>query len=448
MQAITTLKISISGVRGVVGESLTPDLLTRFSQAFGTYVGQGRIVVGRDTRASGEMVRQAVVAGLLSTGCRIIDLGVCPTPTVQFSVRRLAAQGGIAITASHNPPEWNALKFIGPEGLFLDGGHARELLDIYHQGDYLRVSGSRMRPVEMMPQATGEHIRKIVQMLGRLPEGTRKPRVVLDSGNGAGCILTPQLLDELGAEVIGLHLTPDGRFPRPAEPLPENIGALCDAVRRHGADIGFAQDMDADRLAVVSETGEPIGEELTLILATQFVLGKEKGPVVTNLATTHALETVAARFGSKVIRTPIGEANVAKGMQRHQAVIGGEGNGGVIYPPINFARDSLVGIALILHLLAQSGKTVSQLVAELPPCFMVKKRLSVPSQRIAEMLARIRREYGSYPMDTRDGVKVTLPNGWFIVRGSNTEPVVRLVAEASTEEAATLIASRIGDEFS
>ena len=443
MQAITTLKISISGVRGVVGESLTPDLLARFAQAFGTYVGQGRIVVGRDTRTSGEMVRQAVVAGLLSTGCRISDLGICPTPTVQFSVRRMGAQGGIAITASHNPPEWNALKFIGPEGLFLDGDHARELLDIYHQGDYLKVPGMRMRPVEVMPFATGEHVAKILQTLGKLPAGIRKPRVVLDCGNGAGCLLTPQLLEALGADVTCIHVTPDGRFPRPAEPLPENITALCQSVRAHQADVGFAQDMDADRLAVVSETGEPIGEERTLVLATQFVLGRKPGTVVANLATTHALEAVAARFGSKVIRTPIGEANVAKAMQRHKAVIGGEGNGGVIYPPINFARDSLVGIALILHLLAESGKTISQLVAELPACFMVKKRLTFPAHRLAEVLARLKREYATYPVDTRDGIKVILPGGWFIVRGSNTEPVVRVVAEAATEAAAERIATKV-----
>ena len=443
MQAIPTLKISISGVRGVVGESLTPALLARFAQAFGTYVGHGRVVVGRDTRTSGEMVRQAVVSGLLSTGCRIIDLGVCPTPTVQLTVRRLSAQVGIAITASHNPPEWNALKFIGPDGLFLDGGHARELLDIYHQGDYTKVPGSLMRPVELMPQAAEEHVRKIVQVLGPLRGDARRRRVVIDACNGAGSILTPRLLKELGTEVIGIHVTPDGRFPRPAEPLPENIGALCQAVQKHQADVGFAQDMDADRLAVVSELGQPIGEERTLVLAAQFVLGRTPGPVVANLATTHALEAVAARFECKVYRTPVGEANVAKAMQRYKAVIGGEGNGGVIYPPINFARDSLAGIALILHLLAESGQSVSQLVQGLPPCCMVKQRLSFPSHRIGEVLARVKREYAAYPTDVRDGIKVTLPEGWFIVRGSNTEPVIRVVAEALSEEAATKIAAAI-----
>ena len=446
MQAIPTLKISISGVRGVVGESLTPTLLTRFSQAFGTYAGMGRIVVGRDTRTSGQMVRQAVVAGLLSTGCRIIDLGVCPTPTVQLTVRRLAAQGGIAITASHNPPEWNALKFVGPDGLFLDGNHARELLDIYHQGDYTKVGGALMRTVELMPRAAEDHVRRIVEMLGPLRGRERRIKVVVDSGNGAGSLLALRLLEALGAEFVGINVTPDGRFPRPAEPLPENLGALCQAIRDHRADVGFAQDMDADRLAVVSEQAQPIGEERTLVLAAQYVLSRTPGPVVTNLATTHALETVAARFGCKVYRTPIGEANVAKGMQRFGAVIGGEGNGGVIYPPVNFARDSLVGIALILHLLAESAHSVSRLVEALPQLAMVKKRLAFPSHRIGEMLGRLKREYASCAVDERDGLKVTLPNGWFIVRGSNTEPIVRVVAESDSEAAAARIAGTVFDK--
>lgn len=426
-----------------MGDSLTPTLLTRFAQAFGTYMGPGRIVVGRDTRTSGEMVRQAVVSGLLSAGCRIIDLGICPTPTLQFAVRRLGTQGGIAITASHNPPEWNALKFVGPDGLFLDAGRARELLDIYHQGDYAKVEGSLMRPIELMPQIGAEHVQKIVQAVGPLRRGTRRLRVVVDSCDGAGSLLAPRLVEALGADVIGINVTPDGRFPRPAEPLPENLGALCMAVQKHHADIGFAQDMDADRLAVVSEEGQPIGEERTLVLAAQYVLGSSPGAVVTNLATTHALDEMAARFRCKVYRTPVGEANVAKAMLKHEAVIGGEGNGGVIYPRINFARDSLAGMALILHLLADSGVPVSRLVAGLPPFFMVKERLSFPSHRIGEMLARIRREYAACPIDARDGVKVTLPEGWFIVRGSNTEPVVRVVAEAPSEEAAMRIARSI-----
>ncbi len=446
MRAIPTLKISISGVRGVVGDSLTPDLLTRFAQAFGTYMGSGRVVVGRDTRTSGEMVRQAVVSGLLSAGCRIVDAGVCPTPTVQLLVRKLRAQGGIAITASHNPPEWNALKFVGPDALFLSVARGRELLDIYHQGEYTKARGTRIRVVESMPGALDQHIAAVLEALGPLPADRRRPRVVLDACNGAGSIVGPRLLEALGAEVIGINTTPDGRFPRPAEPTPENLKALCAAVREHRADIGFAQDMDADRLAIVSELGEPIGEERTLVLAVEHVLGHTPGPVVANLSTTHALEPVAQRFGCAVFRTPVGEANVTEGMQRHRAVIGGEGNGGVIYPRINFARDSLVGMGLLLHRLADSGRTVSELVSALPAFEIVKIQFPFPSQRLGEVFRMARREYADFPMDLRDGVKVMLPDAWFLLRGSNTEPVLRVVAEAASEDAARGVAERVRDK--
>jgi phosphomannomutase len=443
MRAIPTLKISISGVRGVVGDSLTPDLLTRFSQAFGTYVGSGRVVVGRDTRTSGEMVRQAVVSGLLSTGCRIVDAGVCPTPTVQLLVRRLRAAGGIAITASHNPPEWNALKFVGPDALFLSGARGRELLDIYHQGEYTKARSQRISTVQATASALDTHIGAVLEALGPLPAGRPRPRVVLDACNGAGSLVGPRLLAALGAEVVTINTTPDGRFPRPAEPTPENLQALCAAVRDSHADIGFAQDMDADRLAIVSERGEPIGEERTLVLAVEHVLAQTPGPVVANLSTTHALEIVAGRVGCAVYRTPVGEANVTEGMQRYKAVIGGEGNGGVIYPRINFARDSLVGMGLILHRLAQCGMAVSGLAEALPALELVKVQFPFPSQRLGEVLRKARREFADYPMDVRDGVKVTLPDAWFLLRGSNTEPVMRVVAEAATEKAARHLAERI-----
>jgi len=433
MRAIPTLKISISGVRGVIGDSLTPTLLTRFAQAFGTYTGSGTVVLGRDTRTSGEMVRQAVVAGLLSSGCRVIDLGICPVPTVQLAVRHRRAHGGIAITASHNPAEWNALKFVGPDGLFLGAGPARELLDIYHQGDYVAVPGDRMRSVERMTDALDLHLRAIMDAVGPLPLGPRRLRVALDGCNGAGALLAPRLLDALGVDVVAINVTPNGLFPRGAEPIPENLGALCETVRANGCDIGFAQDMDADRLAVVSEAGVPIGEDYTLVLATWHVLATRPGPVVANLSTTAALDEVARRFNCQVLRTKIGEANVTERMVAERAVIGGEGNGGVIYPAINFARDSHVGMALILHLLASSGRTVSGLMAELPRFVMVKEKLACPSNKIPDVLRMVKREFADLPMDTRDGVKVMLPDGWFHVRGSNTEPIVRVVAEAPTE---------------
>jgi phosphomannomutase len=434
MRAIPTLKISISGVRGVIGDSLTPTLLTRFAQAFGTYIGSGTVVIGRDPRTSGEMVEQAVIAGLLSSGVRVIDIGMCPVPTIQLFVRHYQAQGGIAITASHNPAEWNALKFIGPDGLFLAPAQAREMLDIYHQGEYTKVADTELRTVEETSGATDLHIQAILDVLGPLPKTEKALRVVIDSCNGAGSLVGPKLLKALGAEVFSINITPNGLFPRGAEPVPENLGDLCTAVKENRADIGFAQDMDADRLAIVSEQGIPIGEDYTLVLATAYVLGKEPGAVVANLSTTTALDDVAISFGCPIFHTKIGEVNVTEEMKKQRAVIGGEGNGGVIYPRINFARDSLVGMALVLHLIAQTGKTVTELLKGFPHYTIVKDKMACPSDKLAAVQKMLQQEYAGYRLDTRDGIKVTLPTGWFLVRGSNTEPIIRVVAEARDED--------------
>jgi phosphomannomutase len=382
------------------------------------------------------MVKHAVVSGLLSTGSRVVDIGVCPVPTVQLQVRHRRAQGGIAITASHNPAEWNALKFISSTGLFLDAGQARELLDIYHQGEYTKVGGAELRTVEEVQGATDFHIKSILDALGPLPPAYRRLRVVLDSCNGAGSLVAPKLIEALGAEVFPLNVTPDGSFPRPAEPLAENLGELCRLVKEHQADIGFAQDMDADRLAIVSNEGEAIGEDYTLVLAILHVLKREKGPVVANLSTTSAVADVAKKFDCPVFLTKIGEVNVTDAMQQHHAVIGGEGNGGVIYPRINFARDSLTGMALVLHLLAESGKSVTELLADIPRYTIVKEKIECPSDRIAVALRAVRQKFGEHQLDTRDGVKVIMPDGWLLVRGSNTEPIIRVVAEAKSEQRA------------
>jgi len=427
----------------VIGESLTPNLLTRFAQAFGTYVGARTIVIGRDPRTSGEMVKQAVIAGLLSSGCRILDIGMCPVPTIQLLVRHHRAHGGIAITASHNPAEWNALKFIGQGGFFLNTGQARELLDIYHQGEYTWVGGAEMREVAELHGVIDLHIQRIMDVLGPLPTGTKKLRVVLDACNGAGSLVGPKLLEALGAEVFTINVTPNGLFPRPAEPLAENLGDLCAAVKAKQADVGFAQDMDADRLAIVSEKGVAIGEEYTLLLATLNVLGKNPGAVVANLSTTSALQEVVSRFGCSLFLSKIGEVNVTEEMQKQSAVIGGEGNGGVIYPRLNFARDSLVGMALILHQLADSGETITELVSTLPQFNMIKEKLVCPSDKISAALRVLRHEYAAYPMDLRDGVKVSLPDGWFLVRGSNTEPIIRVIAEAKREADARAIVDKV-----
>ena len=279
--------------------------------------------------------------------------------------------------------------------------------------------------------------------MGPVPTRKKKLRVVLDACNGAGSLVGPKLLEALGAEVFAINVTPNGSFPRPAEPLVENLADLCTAVKAHQADVGFAQDMDADRLAIVSEEGVAIGEEYTLLLATVQVLSKNPGPVVANLSTTSTLQDVVNRFGCPLFLSKIGEVNVTEEMQKRGAVIGGEGNGGVIYPPLNFARDSLVGMALILHLLAETGQTITELVNALPQFTMIKEKLVCPSDKISVMLRMLRQEYAAYPMDLRDGVKVSLPNGWFLVRGSNTEPIVRVIAEAEREADAREIFNRV-----
>jgi len=297
--------------------------------------------------------------------------------------------------------------------------------------------------VEATDAATDAHIEAIMEALGSLPNAKKPVRVVLDSCNGAGSLVGPKLLVALGAEVFSINVTPDGTFPRPAEPLPEHLGDLCAAVKTHKADIGFAQGMDADRLAVVSDKGLAIGEDFSLVLATLYVLGREPGPVVANLSTSSAVEDVTKTFGCPFFASKIGEANVTAGMQRHNAVVGGEGNGGVIYPRINFARDSLVGMALILHLLAEKKLPVSQLLESVPRYSIVKEKLVCPANKSPRILKMLRNDYASFRLDVRDGIKVTLPDGWFLVRPSNTEPVIRVVAEAKDEQQAKDLVARV-----
>jgi phosphomannomutase len=446
MRAIPTLKIGISGVRGVVGQSLTPEMVTRFAEAFGTYLGGGRVVIGRDPRTSGEMMRQAVVAGLVSSGCRVADLGVCPTPTVQLLVRQLGAQGGIAITASHNPPEWNAIKFVGGDGLFLSAARGRELLDLYHQGDYRRARGGDQRMPELVEDPVGRHVAAVRRALGPLPDVARPLRVVVDPGGGAAHAAAPRLVEALGAGVTAIHATADGRFPRPAEPVAENLTALAAAVREEGADVGFAQDVDGDRLAIVDEGGRAIGEELTLVLAAEQVLEKTPGPVVTNLSTSDAVDAMATRHGCPVFRTSVGEVNVAEGMRHHVAVIGGEGNGGVIWPAVNFARDSLVGMGLVLHRLASDGRAMSALAAEYDLFRTVKLQRPCTAEQARAALLRAREAWADRPIDTTDGVKVRLDDGWFILRASSTEAIVRVMAEGPSDERARAIAEGVMEE--
>lgn len=440
MKPRSSLKISVSGVRGVVGESLTPQIAATFAQAFGSYVGAGAIVVGRDTRPTGVMMQQAVTAGLISVGCEVIEVGVCPTPTILFLVKQLGAAGGVAITASHNPVEWNAMKFIGPGGLFLNSNQATEMLDVYHQSDFRIVAESRLRAPRTLPDPVQPHLDRILSLLDLAPIRHRKPRVVVDACNGAAAPFDAAFLQSLGCDAVLIHAEPTGVFARGAEPVTQNLGALCEAVKRERADVGFAQDPDGDRLAIVDEQGRPIGEDYSLALAAKYVLARRKGPVVMNLSTSRVVADVASAAGCEVRLTKVGEINVTQELLDCGGAIGGEGSGGVIWPDVHPCRDSFTTMALVLALLADTRQSVSELVAGLPRYEIVKDKIPGTGERAQRMLRHVRERFADKKVSLVDGVRIDFERSWVNLRPSNTEPIIRIVAEAPTrDEAARLV---------
>jgi len=438
---MSRLMIGISGVRGVVGDNLTPELLVRLGQAFGTYVDSGTVVVGRDTRVSGDMVKHAVFSGLLSAGCRIIDVGVCGTPSAAMMVPALRAAGGIVISASHNPIEWNALKFFRSDGVYLNAEQGRQLLDIYYGGDVRKVGYDRLHAVAMDNTAVERHLAKVLQLVDVRGLRRRRFRVALDCCNGAGSDLALRFLQHIGADVAPIHCEMNGLFPHDPEPTFEHIKDLLRVTRRQRCDIGFAQDADADRIAIVSEKGRYLGEEYTLCLATRYTLAHRRGPVVTNLSTTRMLDDVAQAAGVEVVRTPVGEVNVAERMREVNAVIGGEGNGGVIEPRVHLGRDALTGMALILQLMLETGKKISALAGELSRYYMVKERVEC-SKRVLGSVLKALADEPSAKVDMRDGVKLDFADSWVHVRASNTEPIVRVYTEARTRSRAREMAQK------
>lgn len=434
---VHTLKVSISGVRGVVGESLTPQLVVGFSQAFGCYVDSGVVLVGRDTRRTGEMVRAAVTGGLLATGCYVIDLGIVPVPTILIAVKQLQADGAIAITASHNPAEWNALKFARADGVFLNSYQATELIDVYHQGQFRLARTPEIAPVKYDNSALERHIELVVSKVDVGAIRARRFRVAVDACNGAGGIADRRLLEELGCQVTMIHDEPSGDFPHDPEPTARNLRDLCRVVQEVGADIGFAQDADADRLALVSEKGRAIGEEYTLAFACDAVCAKTPGPIAVNISTSRMVDEVAAWYGVKVLRTRVGEVNVVEAVRREGAVIGGEGNGGVIYPAVHWCRDSLTGMALVLEGLARR-RSVSEWAGSFRPSAMHKTKIECSSARVEQAMAAVQRAYADCMIDRTEGIRVVWPETgvWLHIRPSNTEPVIRVVAEADNRTAA------------
>lgn len=442
MRSPLSLKVGISGVRGVVGEAFTPQLVTSFAAAFGAYSGRGPILVGTDSRPSRDMVKQAAIAGLLSVGCSPVDLGIVPVPALMLHVRAAGAFGAICISASHNPIEWNALKFVGADGIVLRPSQSAELTDLYHQGTYPRVPGPDIANVRADNTALARHREAVLAAVDVAAIRARKLKVAVDCVNGAAWLATPQFLEELGCEVIALNTDPDEPFPHNPEPLAENITGLCEAVKANGADIGFAQDADADRLAVVSDRGEPLGEDCSVALAVRHVLGRDPGPVVVNVSTSRMVDDAAARCGCPVYRSKVGEVNVVEKMLECGSRIGGEGNGGVIMPDVNPCRDSFVGMALLLEAMALEKLTISQMRAKLPTYAIVKQRLEFQAREIAPALRRMAHEFRGEEMDQIDGLKVIWPDRWIQARGSNTEPIIRITAEAPTEPEARAVTVR------
>lgn len=436
------LMIGISGIRGIVGETFTPELITRLGAAFGTYCNGGRVVVGRDTRVSGEMVKHALLGGLISTGCRIIDIGICPTPSLTIMIRELKADGGVMISASHNPIEWNALKFYERTGMIMDEIEGREFLSIYYLGDFDYKSWDGIQDIEYDNTSKERHLKKIYDSTDIDVIRKRKPRVVIDSCNGAGCIITPIMLEHFGCDVVKLHCTPDGLFPHNPEPIFKNLQDLAGTVKKEKADIGFAQDADADRIALVSEQGEIIGEEMTLALAVDYVLSRTPGPVVVNMSTSRVIDDICSKYGTELYRTPVGEVNVGKKMIEVDAVIGGEGNGGVINPVIGKGRDSLAAIALILETYSKRGKTLSAIVEEFPSYAIVKKIVKCSRGESSRLIKQLQEHHSKENMDTLDGLKILWENTWVHIRRSATEPLMRVISEAPQKEEA----ERINDE--
>ncbi len=436
MRPSPTLKIGLSGVRGIVGESLTPQLVTCFASAFGTYCGPTAIVIGTDTRPSREMVTEAALAGLASVGCNPVSIGIVPVPILQHHIREVGAGGGICVTASHNPKEWNALKFFGADGIALRTNQLAELIDLYHQGVYARVSASQIKDPARDDSAPVKHRDSILKMVDVDLIASRNFKVVVDCCNGAASLVTPGFLRRLGCEVLELSTDPTEPFSRDPEPIKENIGALCELVKTSGADIGLAQDADADRVAIVDEQGVALGEDLTIALTIRHFLSRRPGPVVVSLSTSRVVEAVVSRYDVPLYRTKVGESYVIEKMLESGAEIGGEGSGGVIVLSANPCRDSFVAISLLLEMLAVERKTVSELRRELPSYHILKTQIPCRPRDVAPAVRLLRYFYRDSELDLTDGVRVLWPDRWIHVRGSNTEPVIRIVAEANSEKAA------------
>lgn len=450
---MSTLMTSISGIRGIVGDGLDPETIVKFTSAFAEFVGSekstdskamvGKVVVGRDARITGEMVNQIVAGTLLAKGIDVVDIGICPTPTVQFNVKKLKALGGIAISASHNPNEWNALKLLNKTGQFLSPDEFSKMQSFLNQSEHKYKSWNKIGKLTQYKQGIQNHTDAILDLgIIYLDEiRKRKFNVVLDCVNGAGGYVLPDFLKDFGCEVIEMNCEKTGIFPRLPEPLPENLTSTMQKVKDTNADLGIVVDPDVDRLVLITDKGEPFSEENTIVQIVQFVLSRRKGNVVVNLSTTRGVDDVASKFGRSVFRSPVGEANVVKKMKEVDAIVGGEGSGGVIFPELHYGRDALVGIALTLQHLTDYGKSLSELKDELPQYFISKKKIEITSDPDS-VIQKLIEKFSDQKHNTDDGLRVDFDDHWVHFRKSNTEPIIRIIVEAKNETEVTSLSEK------
>ena len=443
--ASSELIVSVSGIRGIIGDSLSPEAACRFAAALGTHLKRGRVLVARDSRPSGDMLKHAVFAGLQSVGCTVEDIGIAPTPTVGLAVRNLRAAGAMMITASHNPAQWNGLKLFGPDGAVLPADQGQEVRMIYDSGNTARASWNAIGTVRIPPDVQDDHARAVLEQISASTIASRGIRVLLDGNGGAGGPLGVKLLAEFGCEVVQHHCVADGDFVHEPEPTPAHLVEVAPWVKQSGSAVGFVLDPDSDRLALIDETGSCISEELTLALAVKYRLKQAEGPVVVNMSTSRVIEDLAHAAGCAFHRSAVGEANVVAEMRRTNALIGGEGNGGVIDPRIGWVRDPFIGMGLILSLMAEERKPLSQLIAELPQYAMLKTKFTVAKAQLGSALAAIQNRWPDAKTNTVDGLRLDGPDWWLHVRASNTEPIVRVIAEAPTEAHAKQLCHDAGE---
>jgi len=444
-----SLMISVSGIRGIFGTHLTPANLVNFTAAYGTWLGGGTVVVGRDSRVTGQICEDIVCATLQSTGCNVIKLGIVPTPTVAMGVLKHKAAGGIILTASHNPAQWNALKLLNSKSEFLDSDQGAAVLKIAESGNIAWKMYDQIGSITEDPDSISWHIEETLKLPVINADIIKKAgfKVAVDAVNGAGSLALPQLLRKLGAEVHTIHCEPNGIFPHNPEPLPEHLTDICEFVKKTGSDLGVVTDPDGDRLALVDENGNLFGEEYTQAAAFDFILSKTPGDTATNLSSSRVCDDISAKYGKTCHRSAVGEINVVKKMEEKGAIIGGEGNGGVIYPALHPGRDALLGTAIMLQLLAERKLKASEYRATLPDYEMSKQKIELDKLGVDAdtLLSKVAETFRDRTPNTLDGVKIDFEEGWVHFRKSNTEPIVRVYSEAKTADEARNLADKVLD---